>query len=230
MSQILKNQLAGMIEATRLEVSVTQEEIGQLCEQAIPLRLYGVCVPPCWVKYACKRLGQTGIKTITVAGFPYGYERVNIKAYQLQVAAEYGAHEVDYVINISGYFSEGVGAIKAEAQALSKVAKDHGLLLKGIIETALLSDAQKIESAKVLFAAGVDMIKTSTGTIAGGGAKTKDVILLRKRVSSDMKIKASGEIRTFRQAWALVKAGACRIGTSHAAEILERHGASTANH
>lgn len=226
MSSISKEQLASIIEATRLNPTVTRQDIHTVCENAISMRLYGVCIPPCWVRYSHEffKNHQKPVhlpKIVTVAGFPYGYEDVSVKAREIEHGAEHGAHEIDYVMNISRYFSEGAPALLAEAEALSKVAQDTGLLLKAIIEVSCLSEDQQIEAAKAILDGGVDMIKTSTGTIPGGGATVKGVMLLRRRVSPDLPIKASGGIQTYEDAVALVKAGASRIGTSHEDKILK---------
>jgi deoxyribose-phosphate aldolase len=220
----LRNQtIAQSIESTWLHVPAIKSEITRLCHEAQNLKLFGVCIPPCWVSTAVACLGdKSSIKVVTVSGFPYGYEIISTKVNALKTAAQAGAHEIDYVMNISQYMSEGGRYLQIEAAEMVKAAKSEHVFLKGILETILLTELQRVEAARILVGEGVDMIKTSTGTIPGGGARVNDVKLLRNQVASDLKIKASGEIRTAEEAQALIQAGACRLGTSRAKDILSQ--------
>ncbi|WP_367397453.1 deoxyribose-phosphate aldolase [Chryseosolibacter indicus] len=178
----------------------------------------GVCVPPFWVRRAFRERGNAKIFLVTVAGFPLGYNMTETKLDEIKRAIDNGADEIDVVWNLTS-FKTGIPWTKIEIAKCAKLAHDHERLLKVIIETAYLSPSEIEEACKLCADAGADFVKTSTG-MAPAGATVEHVTLMKKVLPPSVGIKASGGIRTFDQAAALVKAGASRIGSSSGVSIL----------
>jgi deoxyribose-phosphate aldolase len=211
--------LAQSIEHTNLSPTLTIGAIDKLVEEAKQYGFAGVCVPPFWVKRAQREIGKEKILLVTVAGFPLGYNMTETKLDEIKRAIDNGADEIDVVWNITS-FKTGIPWTKIEIAKCSKLTHDHQKLLKVIIETAYLSDAE-IEKACTLCAdAGADFVKTSTG-FAPTGATVEHVALMKKTLPEDVGIKASGGIKTYEQALALLAAGATRIGTSSGVSIVK---------
>jgi deoxyribose-phosphate aldolase len=211
--------LAQSIEHTNLSPTLTIGAIDKLVEEAKQYGFAGVCVPPFWVKRAQREIGKEKILLVTVAGFPLGYNMTETKLDEIKRAIDNGADEIDVVWNITS-FKTGIPWTKIEIAKCSKLTHDHQKLLKVIIETAYLSD-DEIEKACTLCAdAGADFVKTSTG-FAPSGATVEHVALMRKILPEDVGIKASGGIKTYEQALALLAAGANRIGTSSGVAIVK---------
>lgn len=211
--------LAGYIEHTNLNPTLSIASIDKLVEEARQYGFLGVCVPPFWVKRAKREIGNEKIVLVTVAGFPLGYNMTETKLDEMQRAIDNGADEIDVVWNISA-FKTGIPWTKIEIAKCSKLAHDHQKLLKVIIETAYLSDVEIEQASKLCADAGVDFVKTSTG-FAPEGAKAEHITLMRRALPSTVGIKASGGIKTRAHAEALIDAGASRIGTSSGIAILE---------
>lgn len=210
--------IASFIEHTNLHPTVTANDIDLLIDEAVQYGFLGICVPPFWVKGARREIGSKSITLVTVAGFPLGYNLTETKLHEIQFAIDNGADEIDVVWNISS-FKTNLPWTKVELAKCSKLTHDHHRILKVIIETAYLS-SQEIESAcKMCADAGVDFVKTSTG-FAPAGANVEHVKLMRKNLPKDVRIKASGGIKSYEQAFALIEAGADRIGTSSGIHIL----------
>lgn len=210
--------IASFIEHTNLHPTVTANDIDLLIDEAVQYGFLGICVPPFWVKRARREIGSKSITLVTVAGFPLGYNLTETKLHEIQFAIDNGADEIDVVWNISS-FKTNLLWTKVELAKCSKLTHDHHRILKVIIETAYLS-SQEIESAcKMCADAGVDFVKTSTG-FAPAGANVEHVKLMRKNLPKDVRIKASGGIKSYEQAFALIEAGADRIGTSSGIHIL----------
>lgn len=210
--------LARYIEHTNLSPTVTIEDIDKLVEEAKQYDFLGICVPPFWVKRAQREIGREKILLVTVAGFPLGYSMTETKLDEIKHAIDSGADEVDVVWNISS-FKTGIPWTKIEIAKCSKLTHDHQKIIKVIIETAYLSDADIIEACKLCADAGVDFVKTSTG-FAPSGAKVEHIELMRKSLPAHVGIKASGGIKTKEQTLALIQAGADRIGTSSGIKIV----------
>lgn len=210
--------LARYIEHTNLSPTVTIEDIDKLVEEAKQYNFLGICVPPFWVKRAQREIGKEKIQLVTVAGFPLGYSMTETKLDEIKHAIDNGADEVDVVWNISS-FKTGIPWTKIEIAKCSKLTHDHQKIIKVIIETAYLSDADIIEACKLCADAGVDFVKTSTG-FAPSGAKVEHIELMRKSLPAHVGIKASGGIKTKEQTLALIQAGADRIGTSSGIKIV----------
>jgi deoxyribose-phosphate aldolase len=189
-----------------------------LVEQARQFHFFGICVPPFWVKRAKREIGSDPIALISVAGFPLGYSMTETKLDDIKRAIDNGANEVDVVWNLSS-FKTGIPWTKIELAKCAKLTHDHQVLLKVIIETAYLSDEEIVQACKLCADAGADFVKTSTG-FAPSGAKEEHVKLMRSALPKEVRIKASGGIKTKAQAMALVEAGADRIGTSSGVSII----------
>lgn len=213
-----KVNIAQHIEHTSLNPTVTQAGVDTLINEAKQHSIFGVCVPPFWVKRAKRELGNSSIQLVTVVGFPLGYSMTETKLDEIKRAIDQGADEVDIVWNLSAFKSHDPWT-KIDVAKCAKLVHDHQKIIKVIIETAYLSDAEIIEACKLCTDAGTDFVKTSTG-FAPAGATVEHVTLMRNALPSTVGIKASGGIKTLEQAKALIKAGADRIGTSNGVSIV----------
>ena len=211
--------LAARIDHTLLRPDCTEAQIMQLCDEAAAQGFATVCVPPCYVALAAARLAGTAVGICTVIGFPLGYATSAAKFKEAEVALYDGATELDMVINISALKSGKSEAIQAEILDLADLCHVHQALLKVIIETALLAEAEIELAASLCVAGEADFVKTSTG-FASRGASVADVELLRRVLPETMRIKAAGGIRTRAAAAALIAAGADRIGSSNSLAML----------
>jgi deoxyribose-phosphate aldolase len=212
--------LAHHIEHTNLSPTLTISAIDQLVDEAREFGFVGICVPPFWVKRAQREIGTDKILLVTVAGFPLGYSMTETKLDEIKRAIDNGADEIDVVWNISS-FKTGLPWTKIEIAKCSKLVHDHQKILKVIIETAYLSDAEIAEASKLCADAGADYVKTSTG-FAPAGAKVEHIQIMRSVVPATVGIKASGGIKTYEQAIQLIEAGADRLGTS-SGKIIVTH-------
>ncbi len=212
---ITKDQLARMINHTLLKPDATPKDIKRLCSEAIEHNFASVCVHPVHVALAAKMLDGTDIKVCTVIGFPLGANTTETKTFEMKNALTNGAQEVDMVMNIGALKSGDYEAVKRDIMAVVNSAE--GAIVKVIIETGFLTDEEKVHACKLAKEAGADFVKTSTGFF--GKATVNDVKLMRKIFGRG--VKASGGICTYKNAIALVKAGATRIGTSDALSIIK---------
>jgi deoxyribose-phosphate aldolase len=212
--------LASTIDHTLLRPDCTETEIIQLCQEARTHGFASACVPPCYVPLAARELSNSGVAICTVIGFPLGYSSSRVKFREAEIALGEGATELDMVLNVSALKSGNLEAVKAEIEDLADLADVHDALLKVIIETALLTEAEMEVAARLCAEAGAHFVKTSTG-FASRGASVSDVELLRRVLPSSIRIKASGGIRTREAALAMLAAGADRIGTSNSLVILQ---------
>ncbi|ACC97717.1 Deoxyribose-phosphate aldolase [Elusimicrobium minutum Pei191] len=212
------NKTAKLIDHTLLKPGATEFEIKTLCAEALKYGFASVCVNPFWVKLAASELEGSDVKVCTVIGFPLGANTTEAKVFEAKNALENGAQELDMVINI--------GAVKSGLYELAyhdiKLIRDLGknFVLKVILETTLLTDAEKIKVCELSACAEADFVKTSTG-FAGGGATIEDVKLMKANISSGMQVKASGGVRDLETLTKMVEAGASRIGTSSSIKIIE---------
>ena len=211
--------LASYIEHTNLSPTLTIGDIDKLVEDAKRFSLLGICVPPFWVKRAKREIGTAKIILVTVAGFPLGYNMTETKLDEMQRAVDNGADEIDVVWNLTS-FRTNLPWTKIEIAKCSKLAHDNHKLLKVIIETAYLSDDEIKRACKLCADAGADFVKTSTG-FAPSGAKAEHIALMRENLPPAVGIKASGGIKTFDDAKRMIDAGATRIGTSSALNIVQ---------
>ncbi len=185
--------------------------VEQLCDEAIAAGFCSVCILPGYVHLAAQRLHDTGVKVCTVIGFPLGANESAIKAIETGVAIDQGADEIDMVINVGLLKSAEWDKVEKDISAVVGAAK--GKTVKVILETCLLSDEEKKKACKVCVSAGADFVKTSTG-FSTAGANVEDVRLMRETVGPDIGVKASGGVRDYATAKAMIEAGANRLGTS----------------
>jgi deoxyribose-phosphate aldolase len=221
-THISNADLAKTIDHTLLKPILTLAELQVLCSEAALHHFKSVCVPPTWVKECVSFLAGSTTDVITVVGFPLGYSHSRAKALEAEIAIEHGAKEIDMVLNISFLKNARLQEMGVDVREVK--AACSGLPLKVILETAYLTDAEKVEAAKICERAGADFIKTSTGFATGvpvTGATLADIELLRKNLRPTTKIKASGGIRDLATAIALLNAGADRLGTSSGVQILK---------
>lgn len=214
-----KEQLAGKIDHTILKPEATELEIKKLCEEAIENKFASVCVNPCFVKLAKKSIGKNKIDVCSVVGFPLGSSLNETKIFEAQMAVESGATEIDMVINVGKLMDKKYAEITEEIRSIKKAISGRAIL-KVIVETALLSKEEKIQVCQIVNNSGADYIKTSTGMNPAGGATVEDVSLLRKHSDSSVKVKASGGIRTLKDALLMINSGADRLGASAGVKIL----------
>ena len=210
------------VDHTLLAQGATWEEIKVICDDAIKYGTASVCIPASYVKQVAEYFDSVSGNTpavCTVIGFPNGYSTTATKVFETEDAIKNGADEIDMVINI-GWAKAGLwDRLEEEIREIKKACGDK--ILKVIIETCLLTDAEKIEMCKVVTKAGADYIKTSTG-FAGGGATFEDVKLFKENVGPDLKIKAAGGISSFEDAEKFIELGADRLGTSRLVKILKQ--------
>jgi len=212
-------ELAPFIEHTNLSPQLAISDIDRLVEESKEFGFAGVCVPPFWVRRAFRERGSSKFFLVTVAGFPLGYNMTETKLDEIKRAIDNGADEVDVVWNTTA-FKTGIPWTKIEIAKCSKLAHDHQRILKVIIETAYLSTSEIEAACKLCADGGADFVKTSTG-FAPSGAKVEDIKLMKKVLPASVGIKASGGIKTYEFARALIEAGATRIGTSSGIAIAK---------
>lgn len=215
----IERQIADMIDHTLLKADATKDEIAFLCAEAAKYRFASVCVNPFWVPYCAELLAGHPVKVCTVVGFPLGASAIEAKANEAAVAVAQGAQEVDMVINVGALKSGMLDVVEQDIAAV-RAACGPGVVLKVILETALLDDAQKVAGCEAAKRARADFVKTSTG-FSSGGATAGDVALMRRVVGEGMGVKASGGVRTSRDATLMMRSGADRIGASAGVKILQ---------
>ncbi|HAS39951.1 MAG TPA: deoxyribose-phosphate aldolase [Microscillaceae bacterium] len=208
------------IEHTNLKPTLNYDDMDRLVAEALQYNFAGICVPPYWVKKVRRDLGKAPVQLVTVVGFPLGYNRAEVKMQEIESALKEGANELDIVVNLTAIKSKAYPWIKQEMSWFSKVIHEHEAMMKVILETAYLNEQEIIETTKVCVDAGVDFMKTSTG-FAPEGATVEHVQLLHEITPDTVGVKASGGIRSYEKALAMIKAGAERIGTSSGVKIME---------
>lgn len=211
---------ASLIDHTLLKPEATDDDIKKLCEEAARYRFASVCVNPAWVRVAACSLAGTGVPVCTVIGFPLGATLPDVKAYEARRSIFDGAREVDMVINIGALRSGDDCLVEYDIRSVVEVAHEYNVTCKVIIETALLTDDEKVRACVAAKNAGADFVKTSTG-FSKGGATVADIALMRRTVGSDLGVKASGGVKGLDDARALVEAGATRIGASVGVKIAQ---------
>ena len=214
-----KQDIAAMIDHTLLKPFATREQIEKLCREAAQHHFASVCVNPCHVPQAAGLLQGTGVKVCTVVGFPLGANASETKAFETQKAIADGAQEVDMVINIGAAKAGDMRAVEEDIRTVVKAAS--GTLVKVILETCFLTDAEKAAACQAAARAGADFVKTSTG-FGSGGATVADVALMKASIPETMRVKASGGIRSYEEALVMIAAGAYRLGTSAGITIVEK--------
>lgn len=212
--------LARVLDHTLLKPDATRQQILQLCREAAEYRFACAMVNPCYAPLAVAELAGTGVPTGVVIGFPLGANLTTSKRDEAREMVKIGARELDMVMNVGLVKSGLYEQAEADIHAVVAVARSAGAIVKVILETCLLTVAEKIRSAEIAMAAGADFIKTSTGFSTGGATGT-DVALLRGVAGGQCGVKASGGIRTLADAQTMLEAGACRLGASASVSIVE---------
>jgi deoxyribose-phosphate aldolase len=219
--QISREKLVQFIDSTLVKPTATRSEVDKLCKEAVQYGFRCAVVNPVYVKFAAALLKGSNVKVCSTVGFPFGVSLSEIKALEAVKAVEDGAEELDMVINLSALKSGDYDAVKQDIAAVLDVKRlSKEIIVKVIIETAYLTRDEKIIACKLVKEAGADFVKTSTG-LFGGGSTVEDVRLMRQTVGKDTGVKAAGGIRTYADAVAMIEAGANRIGTSTAAQIIQ---------
>lgn len=216
-----RSDLAKLIDHTALKPETTAEEIVRLCQEARDHNLFAVCVAPSWVRTAREHLDGTAVRTVTVIGFPHGNTLPEVKAFEAEQAIRQGAQELDMVLNIGVLRSGQPDGVVRDIKAVVDVARrTPGTIVQVIIETALLSDEQKVQACRLVQETSADFVKTSTG-FSSGGATVSDIRLMKEAVGNRVGIKAAGGIRDLATTLAMIRAGATRLGCSASVSILE---------
>jgi deoxyribose-phosphate aldolase len=217
-----RREVAQKIDLAVLKPDATESDVLKGCEQAKSWGVKSLVVLPCWLELIVRELEGSEVVPSTVIAFPFGAETKEVKAATAKWAVQIGAGELDMVMAIGQFKSGNHDYVRRDIEAVVEAAKGirSDVIVKVIIETGYLTDEEKQVAAQVVEAAGADFVKTSTG-FGPKGATVEDVKLLKQSVSERVKVKAAGGIRTWQQAHALLLAGADRLGTSSAAEILK---------
>lgn len=211
------DDLAGRIDHTLLKADATQAAIVELCAEAREFGFASVCVNTRWVPLAAEELADSPVMVCTVVGFPLGAMARRAKAAEAEIAVAEGADEVDMVLDIGGLLSGDLAAVYEDMVAVADGASPAPV--KVILETALLTDEQKVIACLLALRSGVAYVKTSTG-FGGGGATAADIELMRAAVGDQLGVKASGGIRTRDDAERMIAAGADRVGASASVSIV----------
>ena len=205
------------VDHTQLKAFATWEDIQKLCEEAIAYQTASVCVPPCYIKRIHDTYGEK-INICTVVGFPLGYSVTQAKVAEVEQALKDGCNEIDMVVNISDVKNGLFDKVEEEIRTLKATCGEH--ILKVIIETCYLTEAEKIALCKAVTSAGADYIKTSTGFGTDGATKA-DIELFKKHIGPDVKMKAAGGVSTVEDLEMFINLGCDRIGTSRAVGLLK---------
>ena len=216
----MKSDFGRHIDHTLLRPIGTTTDIRRLCTEAVEYGMAAVCVFPSYVPMAREILKESRVKIATVIAFPFGVTYTEIKEAEMRTSAARGADEMDFVINIAALKSGDDRAIEQEMQYLTSKARTIGVRTKFIIETAYLTDDEKVRVCKVANRVKPDFMKTSTG-YGPSGATVEDVRMMRSSLLPEIQIKAAGGIRSYAEALQLLQAGASRLGTSSGIKIIE---------
>ncbi len=212
--------IARLIDHTILKPDAVRDEVKAVCAEALQYGFASVCVNAFWVPLVAAELKGSPVKVCTVAGFPLGATSTSAKVAETKNALADGAQEIDMVINVGALRGGETGVVESDIRAVVEASHAQGAIVKVIIETALLTDDQKVLACRLSQAAGADFVKTSTG-FAKSGATVEDIALMRRTVGPSMGVKASGGIRTLEDLKAMVAAGATRIGASAGVRMME---------
>ena len=218
-----KEQLAQYFDHTLLDCMATEDDIRRHCQEAMDHGFYAVCVQPRWVSLCADVLSGSGVKVVSVAGFPYGTQTSRVKAFEADAVIMDGADEVDIVADLASVITGDADYLRSDFETVLKVCRSvmPPVPLKVIIESAALNSDQIRHVCEIAQQAGVDFLKTSTGFHKAGGARVEDVKLMTE-AAPRCNIKAAGGIRTLEQTLAFIDAGASRIGASASVQITDQ--------
>jgi deoxyribose-phosphate aldolase len=212
--------VAALIDHTLLKAEATHNGIERICREALQYRFASVCINSVFVTQVSEALRNSPVKTCVVVGFPLGANLTAVKFDEARAALDQGAQEIDVVIHIGALKAGEDAAVRGELEALTRLVHERRAILKVIIETALLTEEEKVRACRAARDARADFVKTSTG-FSTSGATIGDVELMRREVGREMGVKASGGVRTLDDLLNMVDAGATRIGTSNGVKIVE---------
>jgi len=225
---ITLREIAKMLDHSTLQPFLVPDDIKKGCDIALEYGAATVCARPGDMPLVVKCLSGSDVLPCTVIGFPHGAHHADVKVFEANRALDDGCKELDMVLNIGAMLSGNENYVQDEIARLAEAAHARDALLKVILETCYLSDEQKKIACRLSEAAGADFVKTSTG-YGSAGATIHDVALMRESVSSHVRVKASGGIRTLDMVLACRKAGASRCGVSATQKIMEEAKARLAN-
>lgn len=221
-------ELASMIDHTLLKPEATEKDIAVLCDEARTYAFASVCINPYWVRLCSTSLRSTSVKVATVVGFPFGATTPEAKSHEAKLARDDGANEFDMVINVGALKSRHDDVVRRDIEGVVRVA-GYNSVVKVILETAFLTDEEKVRACRLAVEAGAHFVKTSTG-YGPGGATVEDIMLMRRTVGPKVGVKASGGVRDVAVADAMIRAGANRIGASASVKIVTGRAAAAAGY
>ncbi len=216
----IDRSIASLIDHTLLKPDAVYEDIRKICDEAKRFGFASVCINPSLVTLASSFLAGSPVKVCTVVGFPLGATLAEVKAFEAEASIVNGAQEIDMVLNIGALKSRDLATVGRDIRLVAQASHAREAICKVIIETAFLTDEEKVSACSLAKASGADFVKTSTG-FGPGGASAKDVALMRSVVGEDVGVKASGGIRDWKTLQEMVKSGATRIGASASVRILQ---------
>jgi deoxyribose-phosphate aldolase len=214
-------EIAGLIDHTLLKPDATREQIQKLCQEAVRFGFASVVVNPWYVALAAEMVRSSAVKVCSVVGFPFGATLPQVKIFETEEVVKLGAQEVDMVINIGALKSGQDEIVEADIRGVAQAAHASDAILKVILETAFLTQEEKVRGSLAAKNASADFVKTSTG-FGPGGATAEDVALMRAAVGEEIGVKAAGGVRSLEDLMRMVAAGATRIGASASVRILEQ--------
>jgi deoxyribose-phosphate aldolase len=216
----IPTELASLIDHTLLKPEASRDDIRKLCAEAVQFGFASVVVNPAWVSTAASAVRGSPVKVCTVVGFPLGATLPTAKVFETEEVVKLGAQEVDMVMNVGALKSGDDALVEQDIRGVVGVSRRAGVITKVILETALLTDEEKVRGCCLAQCAGADFVKTSTG-FGPGGATAKDIELMRLAVGPTMGVKAAGGIRSYEDLKKMVSAGATRIGASASVKIMQ---------
>lgn len=217
--EFTNDEIAKSIDHTILKPEATPDDVIEICNEALEYKFASVCVNSCYAPLVTSILESSEVKTCVVVGFPLGAMSTASKVAETKDAIEYGANEIDMVINIGMLKQAEYQYILNDIKAVSDTAHEMNAICKVIIETSLLTDEEKVKACLISKEAKADFVKTSTG-FNGGGATVEDISLMKRVVGDELKVKASGGVRSHKDAVSVLNAGADRIGASAGVKIV----------
>ena len=217
------SNIARLIDHTILKADATREEVRQVCAEACEYGFASVCVNGFWVPLVAGALAGTPVKVCTVVGFPLGAVSSSAKVAETLASLDEGAQEIDMVINVGALKGGELSIVEDDIRWIVEASHARGAIVKTIIETALLTEEEKVAVCEIAVRAGTNFVKTSTG-FSKSGATVEDVALMRRTVGESVGVKASGGIRSLADLQAMVAAGATRIGASAGVKIMQAAG------
>ncbi|MBR5290495.1 MAG: deoxyribose-phosphate aldolase [Erysipelotrichaceae bacterium] len=211
------NEILSHVDHTLLKATATWEQIKKIAEESIEYGTASICIPQCYLKRLNETYGDK-VNLCTVVGFPLGYNSTSSKVEEIKSALADGANEIDMVVNIADVKNKDYKKVEDEIRTLKEACGDH--ILKVIIETCYLDEEEKIAMCHAVTNAKADYIKTSTG-FGTAGATMEDILLFKKHIGPDVKMKAAGGIRSVQDMEDYLAAGVDRLGTSSAIKLIE---------